>query len=73
MATTDARPARDETHHANGRHPPAQPPESSPRGRAEEPVKVTAKGAGRRIRGIAAVSESLDVRRRLRRLARQST
>jgi len=71
MATTDARPARDETHHANGRHPPAQPPESSPRGRAEEPVKVTAKGAGRRIRGIAAVSESLDVRRRLRRLARQ--
>jgi hypothetical protein len=35
------------------------------------PAKVGAGAAGRRIRAIADVSESLDVRRRLRRLARQ--
>lgn len=35
------------------------------------PTKVGAGPAGRRIRGIADLSESLDVRRRLRRLARQ--
>ena len=34
-------------------------------------AKVGATAAGRRIRGLAAVSESLDVRRRLRRLSRQ--
>jgi hypothetical protein len=36
-----------------------------------KPAKVGAGPAGRRIRAIADVSESLDVRRRLRRLARQ--
>ena len=38
---------------------------------ARGPAKVGAGPAGRRIRAIADVSESLDVRRRLRRLARQ--
>ena len=38
---------------------------------ARTPTKVGAGPAGRRIRAIADVSESLDVRRRLRRLARQ--
>jgi hypothetical protein len=37
----------------------------------EPPPTVAAKAAGRRIRGAAELSESLDVRRRLRRLARQ--
>lgn len=37
----------------------------------EQPMKVGAGLAGRRIRGIAELSESIDVRRRLRRLARQ--
>ena len=37
----------------------------------QPPVKVGGRLAGRRIRGIAEVSESIDVRRRLRRLARQ--
>jgi len=49
----------------------AQPPVHS-RGQANRtPLKVGAGAAGRRIRGIAELSESLDVRRRLRRLARQ--
>lgn len=38
---------------------------------AAAPAKVGAGAAGRQIRAIADVSESLDVRRRLRRLARQ--
>ena len=46
--------------------------EAAPRSEVTRgPAKVGAGAAGRRIRAIADVSESLDVRRRLRRLARQ--
>jgi hypothetical protein len=41
----------------------------SPAKRQEESSKVKAREAARRIRGLADLSESLDVRRRLRRLA----
>jgi hypothetical protein len=69
------------------RRPSGEPSEADSNGLADEasatsaaaaraatsraPAKVGAAAASRRIRAIADVSESLDVRRRLRRLARQ--
>ncbi len=76
MATTDARPARDKNnkkkkHLGSDAAPPQSQPAAPARDRAREPAKVTSRRAGRRIRDAASLSESLDVRRRLRRLARQ--
>jgi len=75
MASTDTRPARkkhrDGRPDAAGRETPPPRPAAVARDRGPTPVKVSAKRAGSRIRGLAAVSDSLDVRRWLRRLARQ--
>ena len=57
--------------HALGNEAESSAEASSLSDNARTPTKVGAGTAGRRIRAIAEVSESLDVRRRLRRLARQ--
>ena len=62
------RPHADESAGADGADAAAKPLPGAP---ARPPMKVGVAAAGRRIRGIGDVSESLEVRRRLRRLARQ--
>jgi len=61
----------DEIVEAAQRGAEATPPAGPPSTVARTPVKVSAARAAARICGLADVSESLDVRRQLRRLARQ--